>query len=78
MSMRETRRKKQIQDAPDLDVPAQEGATLPVDDGDEVREHEQKGDTARVAQPPAPSITRPPDPRSRTPANTDYKETDPA
>ena len=78
MSMREARRKKQIDEAPDLDVPAQEGATLPVDDSDELREHAQKGDTARVAQPPAPSITRPPDPRTRTPANPDYKETDTA
>ena len=34
MSMREARRKKQIEKAPDLDVPAQEGATLPVDGGD--------------------------------------------
>ena len=71
MTRREAQRKKQLDRTPDLDVPAQEGATLPVDDEVDVRERELKGDTARVAQPPSPSITRPADPRSRTPGNTD-------
>ena len=71
MTKREVERKKQLDRMPDVDVPAQEGATLPVDESGDARERELKGDTAGVAQPPAPSITRPADPRSRTPANSE-------